>query len=256
MSIVGADINLLFGILALQVDFIDRNELIDGMQAWSLDKSRSLGDILVERGALQPAQREPIDMLVTAHLKGSNNNPEQSLMTLTSAFGVPEELSNIEDGDIEYTLSHVSFADSRAAFADSSPRIQDKHFGRESSDSGRFERLELHEEGGLGTVWIAEDKELDRKVAIKEMKERFADDDASRKRFVLEAEVNGGLEHPGVVPVYGFGSYADGRPFYAMRFIRGKSLKQAIAEFHAKDFCRLPVGSKTVRVTPTPWSVS
>lgn len=247
MSIIGADINLLFGILALQVDFIDRDALIDGMQAWSLDKSRALGDILVERGALRPEQREPIEMLVQAHLKETNNNPEQSLAALTSAFGVPDELSQIEDGDIEHTLSHVSSApESVAQRSDAARRVQDQHFGRASSDSGRFERLEVHEEGGLGIVWIAEDKELDRKVAIKEMKERFADDESSRKRFVLEAEVTGGLEHPGVVPVYGFGNYADGRPFYAMRFIRGKSLKQAIAEFHKKDFSRQRAGTKTV----------
>ena len=43
-----------------------------------------------------------------------------------------------------------------------------------------------------------------------------------------EAEITGRLEHPGIVPVYGLGHYADGRPFYAMRFIRGDSLKEAI----------------------------
>src|SRR5204863_4640222 len=43
------------------------------------------------------------------------------------------------------------------------------------------------------------------------------------------------LEHPGIVPVYGLGSYADGRPFYAMRFIKGDSLKEAIAAFHEAE---------------------
>ena len=54
----------------------------------------------------------------------------------------------------------------------------------------------------------------------------------SRQRFSLEAEVTGGLEHPGIVPVYGLGSYGDGRPYYVMRFIRGDSLKEAIANYH------------------------
>ena len=49
-----------------------------------------------------------------------------------------------------------------------------------------------------------------------------------------EAEINGGLEHPGIVPVYGSGQYADGRPFYAMRFIRGDSLAEAIERFHGE----------------------
>ena len=50
-------------------------------------------------------------------------------------------------------------------------------------------------------------------------------------RFLREAEITGRLEHPGIVPVYGLGAYADGRPFYAMRFIRGDSLKEAIGAF-------------------------
>src|SRR5262249_6398231 len=45
----------------------------------------------------------------------------------------------------------------------------------------------------------------------------------------------GGLEHPGIVPVYGLGKHSDGRPFYAMRFIRGDSLKEAIERFHEHE---------------------
>src|SRR4029079_4128342 len=91
-----------------------------------------------------------------------------------------------------------------------------------------------HAEGGLGKVSIALDEELNREVALKEIKLDCADDDHSRARFLLEAEVTGGLEHPGVVPVYGLGRYADGRPFYAMRFIKGDSLEEALGRFHKK----------------------
>jgi serine/threonine protein kinase len=55
----------------------------------------------------------------------------------------------------------------------------------------------------------------------------------SRQRFLIEAEITGGLEHPGIVPVSGLGSYGDGRPFYAMRFIQGDSAKEAVEQFHA-----------------------
>jgi eukaryotic-like serine/threonine-protein kinase len=47
------------------------------------------------------------------------------------------------------------------------------------------------------------------------------DDPVSRQRFVAEAEITGGLEHPGVVPVYGLGTDSFGHPYYAMRFIKG-----------------------------------
>ncbi len=68
----------------------------------------------------------------------------------------------------------------------------------------------------------------------------------SRGRFVLEAEVTGGLEHPGIVPVYGLGTYVDGRPYYAMRFIKGDSLKEAIDRFHAgKTRQAIPAGGRS-----------
>ena len=82
---------------------------------------------------------------------------------------------------------------------------------------------------------VALDTELNREVALKEIRPQFAHDHGSRVRFLLEAEVTGRLEHPGVVPVYGLGTDAAGRPYYAMRFIRGDSLKQAIERFHAAD---------------------
>src|SRR5206468_1436349 len=84
-------------------------------------------------------------------------------------------------------------------------------------------------------VFVAHDGELNREVALKEIREQHADDPISRVRFLVEAEITGGLEHPGIVPVYSLGSHLDGRPFYAMRFIRGRSLEEAIAQFHAAD---------------------
>src|SRR6185369_14057832 len=52
-------------------------------------------------------------------------------------------------------------------------------------------------------------------------------------RFLREAEITGNLEHPGIVPVYGLGADGEGRPYYAMRFIQGESLREAIDKFHA-----------------------
>ena len=99
----------------------------------------------------------------------------------------------------------------------------------------RYRILRPHAEGGLGAVFVANDEELHREVALKEILERHAHNTENRLRFLLEAEVTGGLEHPGIVPVYGLGQYEDGRPYYAMRFIRGESLKSAITQFHLAD---------------------
>jgi len=84
-------------------------------------------------------------------------------------------------------------------------------------------------------VFVARDTELNREVALKEIQNRYADDPRHRARFEFEAEITGGLEHPGIVPVYGLGRTPAGRPFYAMRFIRGDSLKEAIDRFHEAE---------------------
>src|SRR4029434_10195956 len=90
--------------------------------------------------------------------------------------------------------------------------------------------------------------EWHREVELKQALDAHADDPDSRQRFVLEAEVTGGLEHPGIVPVYGLGTYGDGRPYYAMRFIRGDSLKQAIEHFHADESVKQKPGHRSLEL--------
>ena len=113
-------------------------------------------------------------------------------------------------------------------------------------DGQRFRILRPHARGGLGAVFVALDEELHREVALKQILDHHADDPTSRTRFVLEAEITGGLEHPGIVPVYGLGSYGDGRPYYAMRFVRGDSLKDAIASFHADESTKADPGKRSL----------
>ncbi|HQU41873.1 MAG TPA: protein kinase [Pirellulales bacterium] len=96
----------------------------------------------------------------------------------------------------------------------------------------RFRLLRPHAHGGLGEVYVAHDVELKREVALKRIREARLDTPENRARFILEAEVTGGLEHPGIVPVYSLGTSDDGRPFYAMRFIKGESLREAVRGYH------------------------
>ena len=83
---------------------------------------------------------------------------------------------------------------------------------------------------------------------LKQILDSHADDPVSRRRFLLEAEITGGLEHPGIVPVYGLGTYADGRPYYAMRFIRGDSLKEAVDRFHNDEALKKDTGRRSLEL--------
>ena len=96
----------------------------------------------------------------------------------------------------------------------------------------RYRVIRDHARGGLGIIYLARDEELHRDVALKEIRDDKADNAEFRARFLLEAEVTGRLEHPGIVPVHGLGRNEDGRPYYIMRFIRGETLKEAIAALH------------------------
>jgi WD40 repeat protein/serine/threonine protein kinase len=217
----GADRNLLFGILALQMDFIGRDALIAAMNAWVLDKSKPLGQILVEQGALDAGNRAWLEGGVERHLERHGDNPERSLAAIAVPTPLRQELSSLADGDLEASLAHVpSELPSTLAYVPG------------PDGALRYQVLRPHARGGLGEVFVALDQELHREVALKEIDAKHADDPHSRGRFVREAEITGGLEHPGVVPVYGLGRYPDGRPFYAMRFIRGQTFKDAIGRFH------------------------
>jgi serine/threonine-protein kinase len=95
--------------------------------------------------------------------------------------------------------------------------------------------LRAHDQGGLGEVLVARDEALGRDVALKRIQLRRLHDADSRRRFLLEAEITGQLEHPGVVPVYSLMQDPVGQPCYAMRFIAGENLRDAIKSFHAAE---------------------
>jgi tRNA A-37 threonylcarbamoyl transferase component Bud32 len=100
------------------------------------------------------------------------------------------------------------------------------------ASAGRYQPLELHAQGGIGDVFRARDGELGRVVALKRIRMLDARNPARSRRFEFEAKITGHLEHPGIVPIYGFQRDAEGRLFYAMRMIRGGTLERAIDDFH------------------------
>jgi hypothetical protein len=97
---------------------------------------------------------------------------------------------------------------------------------------GRFTVLHGHAEGGLGRVSVARDEQFGRQVALKEIRPDCLESPAARERFLTEAEITGQLEHPNIVPVCALDRDADGVPYYAMRFVEGRTLAAAIADYH------------------------
>jgi eukaryotic-like serine/threonine-protein kinase len=92
---------------------------------------------------------------------------------------------------------------------------------------GRYRVLGRLGVGGMATVYLAEDSSLGRKVALKVMAERYAEDGEFVERFRREAQAAARLNHPNIIAVYDRGE-ADGRPYIAMEYLQGRTLKQVI----------------------------
>ena len=228
-----ADRSLLFGLIALQVGLIDQAQLVAAFQAWARDKDRPLAEHLAARGDIDAGDRAAVEALAARHLKRHGGDVEKSLAAIHADRSTQESLAGLGDPRLVASLTRVGQTSTHADPA--ADRTASYSVGSATSDGQRFRVLRPHAKGGLGAVFVALDGELHREVALKQILDHHADDPISRQRFLLEAEVTGGLEHPGIVPVYGLGAYEGGRPYYAMRFIRGDSLKEAIERFHGDE---------------------
>jgi serine/threonine-protein kinase len=219
--------DLLFCLVALREGAIDASQLAEAWSARAENPGASVADHLLRRGAIDPARRAWIEQGVVAAIAKAGGDasaalPEVLASALPRAFGgaVPGEMSTP-------TLTGIT------------PVPGGPHLLENLSPLGASDRYTLsriHSKGGLGQVWLARDVTLEREVAFKEIRPEHAEEPSILSRFLREARITGRLEHPGIVPVYELSRRPDsGRPFYTMRFIRGRTLREAIAEYHAKQ---------------------
>src|SRR5688572_23547732 len=195
---LASDRPLLVGLLALEQNLVSPGDLIDAFRAWRRQPADSLGQILAARGNLTFERLSTLERLVAESAAESNTEDTLDWSPPTTSWRPPS--------------TFVSAGDSPTASMAALPRSSSVTFSAAENAGGRYRPLRLHAQGGLGRVYLAEDLELGRHVALKEIHPHAADDQVSRHRFLTEAEITGRLEHPGVVPVYGLGADATGRP--------------------------------------------
>ena len=241
--------DLLFGLLALQTGLIDQAALVAAFHAWTRDKARPLADHLVALGRPRRRQRAAVEALAAVHVEDARRRRRDGVWPRSppaSRRSRAWRSSATRTSTRRWTTSvrprPIADGDDDATAPPATP------WARPPATASGSAVLRPHARGGLGAVFVALDTELHREVALKQILDHHADDPTSRQRFLLEAEVTGGLEHPGIVPVYGLGTYADGRPYYAMRFIRGDSLKEAIERFHADEALKNDPGRRSLEL--------
>jgi serine/threonine-protein kinase len=218
------DRNLLFGVLALQADLLDPTRFAEACTAWSARKDTPLGDLLVERGWLTPEERADVAKLLERKLKKHGGDANAGLAEITTD-PVRQSLAALADPDIRQSLAGLTTPPQGLLLVSTTAYEPDAR--------DRYTLSRLHATGGIGRVWLARDSSLGRDVALKELRPERAGSPAAWARFLKEAQVTGQLEHPGIVPIYELGRRPeDHQPFYTMRFVRGRTLAEAIASYH------------------------
>jgi WD40 repeat protein/serine/threonine protein kinase len=235
------DPDLLLAIYLLKHGLIDHVQFVEAFDAWNAGEDRTMAEILIGQGSLEESeiprimrQLDDSKRQQTAVRKARQTGDDPSANAARTVAPGPSE-----------TVAYFG-TDSDGEHRGDSVRVTSLAPGQHGPfDAGeRYRIIRPHARGGLGEVFLALDPELDRQVALKELQSFHADDPDSQSRFLREARITGRLEHPGIVPVYGLGRHADGRPFYAMRLIEGETLKQAIERFHEKKEAPHETGEK------------
>jgi WD40 repeat protein/serine/threonine protein kinase len=225
-----------------------------GLARWSATRVSSLKSILIDEGTMGAASGAVVESAVEHHLALAQGDPRRSLepfmgsdsleallgvLDRTLKFPRPKEPTIARHDVLPFPAAVPangrSKANEPATRADKELRADDDRtlsFDAAARGGPSYQILRPLAKGGLGEVFVARDGTLNREVALKLIQESEAADPQSKARFLLEAEITGGLEHPGIVPVYALGESADRRPFYAMRLIRGETLKERIRKFH------------------------
>jgi tRNA A-37 threonylcarbamoyl transferase component Bud32 len=224
----------LLGVLGWKLNFVGFEALVKSLRAWEMDPSQPFGAILKQHGQLTPERLDLVEQAAWQHLHAHDYDPRRSL-ALAVARGVPPDLVRRLGDFTTQLLTGLTPADDEVPTTQSAV---DTQVGRSQPPGPviaeeRYRLIQPLARGGIGRIYLAEDTALRRTVALKEMHANFANDPVSRERFQLEAELTGGLQHPGVVQIHDFGVMNDGRPFYTMPYIHGETLQHAIERFHS-----------------------
>lgn len=186
-----------------------------------------LGDrTIVETDAQFATRRDPAPDLATKRDASNKPTPDVDPNAATarlSQLRPPIPVTEIAiDTPISEPTLNTAFIPATATPSTSSQETQ-------STDDLRYLLTEELGEGGMGRVVAARDTRIDRTVALKMLRPGVRHFPSALDRFVMEARVTAQLEHPGIIPIYDLGILPDGAPFYTMRVVQRRSLKDVLS---------------------------
>ena len=197
-----------------------------------------LADYMVSTKALTAESMTTVSTVVSALLQRHNGAPADALEALGGQDAVQSAFASRTSG----RKNSKSMFDTTVAAPDDSwqelPAIADECPGRYAFSRGRRDLSEIGR-GGMGRVLLTVDTHLGREIATKELLAELPGDASEEQtpsgpssgaatRFLREARVTGQLEHPNIVPVYDVGRTSEGRLYYTMKLVRGRTMSQAL----------------------------
>jgi serine/threonine protein kinase/WD40 repeat protein len=230
------DRNLLLAIFAVQLKAVPADKIVQAGAVWALQPTRSMGDVLVESGALTPDDLAFVEQLVDKAIEAHQGNARTAL----DAVGGDAQATRTFHGSIR--IGKTGHVETVPMVAEPFLRNTEEMLSTAEEIPGRYSFISDYARGGMGRVLLVHDQHFGRQVALKEL---LMDDAASfpgsseasldetvsmAARFLQEARVTGQLEHPSIVPVYELGRRNNGTLYYTMKFVRGRTLSHAIAE--------------------------
>ena len=126
-------------------------------------------------------------------------------------------------------VPHVVLRESPAAGDDRVVRPKSPEMSQRDPDS-RYQLQGEIARGGMGAILKGRDNDLGRDLAIKVLLDQHKDKPEVIQRFVEEAQIGGQLQHPGIAPIYELGQFADKRPFFSMKLVKGETLSRLLAD--------------------------
>ena len=224
----------LFAAFARRLGYVTDGQLEVACQARYRDPSRGLADILVAQGAIDDRNRVLIEEVVESHLAPHAGDTEACFAGILDKGWVPAAL--FADGSDLPTAAGAPMGPEPPVVAweegNADALAETVTLGSYTSGGSRYELLELKGWGGMGEVWLARDRELNREVLLKQVLPQLAENAQNRERFLRETRTGAILEHPGIVPVYDIGQHPGGQLFQVMRYFRPGSLHKKIAAYH------------------------
>ena len=217
--------NLLFGVVAFQNGAVDADRLAETCAAWVEEPSQTLASLLVDRGLMTDEQKTELEKIVAQELELHGGDPQATLA------------ATMDGRSLEVIRDAAGASNALEAKFNLSPQAESGHvvlatLSPVEESRERYTLTHLHAKGGMGRVWLARDGALGRQIALKELRPDQANNSIVCSRFLYEAKITAQLEHPGIVPVYELGE--GDVPYYTMRFVRGRTLSEAIRAYHKK----------------------